>query len=136
MLLHKLWWFLPYINMNLPQVYICPILTWDPLPSYSVPLDCPWELALCALLHASNLHWSSILCKAMHITFFHPYLIGFISILSNHPIFTFSSWVQNLFFKFLSHLLPCMSDCWCNLSKYYICALIYGICLSLTYFTQ
>ena len=29
-------WFLPYINMNQPQVYVCP-LSWKPLPSPSPP---------------------------------------------------------------------------------------------------
>ena len=31
------------------------------LPPHPIPLGCPRALALSALLHASNLHWSSIL---------------------------------------------------------------------------
>ena len=31
------------------------------LPPYPIPLDCPTALAFSALLHASNLHWLSIL---------------------------------------------------------------------------
>ena len=31
------------------------------LPPYPIPLGCPRALALSALLHALNLHWSSIL---------------------------------------------------------------------------
>ena len=46
-LITKLCWFLPYITMHQLRVYI-------------IPLGCPWALALSALLHAPNLHWSSI----------------------------------------------------------------------------
>ena len=31
-----LWWFLPYINMNWPQVYMCPPPSWIPLPPPSL----------------------------------------------------------------------------------------------------
>ena len=52
-----LWWFLPYINMNQPWAYMCPP-SWAPF--HPIPLGCPRAAALSALLHASNLHWSSI----------------------------------------------------------------------------
>ena len=37
-----LYWFLPYINMNQPQVYICPLPPEPPshLPAHSIPLGC------------------------------------------------------------------------------------------------
>ena len=50
-----LWWFLPYIDMNQPWVYMCPLR-----PPHPIPLGCPSALALSALFHASNLDWSSI----------------------------------------------------------------------------
>ena len=37
------------------------------LPPHSIPLGCPRAWALSALLHASNLHWSSILHMVMHM---------------------------------------------------------------------
>ena len=54
---------MPYIDMNQPWVHMCP---HDPeplshLPPHSIPLGCPRAPALSALLHALNLHWSSIL---------------------------------------------------------------------------
>ena len=68
-----LWWFLPYINMNQPWVYMCsPSRT--PLLPHPIPLGCPSVPALSALFHALNLDWSSI----TH------------TILSNHPTLAFS----------------------------------------------
>ena len=55
-------WFLPYIDMNQPWVYTCPsILKLPYLSPHPHPLGCPRAPPLSALLHASNLHWSSIL---------------------------------------------------------------------------
>ena len=61
-----LWWFLPHVNMNWPRVYMCPP-SWNPLlpPSPRIPLGCLWALALGVLLHASNLHQSSVLHMIM-----------------------------------------------------------------------
>ena len=76
--------FLPYINMNQPQVYICPPILnpTSHLPPHPVPLGCPRALALGALLHASNLHWSPILHMAIYMFQFyslksssHPHLL-------------------------------------------------------------
>ena len=61
--------FSAYINMNQPQRYICPLIL-NPtsyLPPHPVPLGCPKALALGALLHASNLHWSPILHMVIYM---------------------------------------------------------------------
>ena len=39
---------------------MCPPILNTPPTSYSIPLGCPRALALSALLHASNLDWSSV----------------------------------------------------------------------------
>ena len=74
-----LWWFLPYIDMNQPQLYICPP-SWTPLPLPSPPhpLGYPSAPALSALLHALNLDWWSISHMAIYI--FQCY-----SLKSSHP---------------------------------------------------
>ena len=63
-----LWLFLPYINMNQPWVYMCPTIL-DPLPP-----PCPTHSFVLSqttsfgcLLHASNLHWSSILHMVIYM---------------------------------------------------------------------
>ena len=58
--------FLSYINMNWPEVYMCPPIL-NPLPLHPIPLGWPSALALGALLHASNLHWSSILHMVIYM---------------------------------------------------------------------
>ena len=74
-----LWWVLPYIDMNQPQVYMCdparsPLLS----PPNSIPLGCPSAPALSALFHASNLDWSSISHMVIH-------MFQCCSIKSSHP---------------------------------------------------
>ena len=72
-------WFLPYINMNKLRVYRCPpIMNPLHLPPHPIPLGCPRALALSAVLHALNLHWSSI--SHMVIYMFQCY-----SLISSHP---------------------------------------------------
>ena len=56
-----LWCFLPYINMNQPWG------TFVPPPSLLQTLGCPRASALSALLHESNLHWSSILHMVIYM---------------------------------------------------------------------
>ena len=53
-----LWWFLPYIDMNQPWVYMCSP-SWPPshLPPHPIPLGHPSAPALGTLSHASNLDW-------------------------------------------------------------------------------
>ena len=60
--------------------YTCVPPSWNPShhPPHSIPLGCPRALALCALLHASNLHWSSILHMVI-------YMFQCYSLKSSHP---------------------------------------------------
>ena len=112
-----LWWFLPYIDMNRPRIYMCPPPHPEPhshLPSHPIPLDfpsapgfeCPVsciELGLVIYFTYSNIHVSML--------FSHVYLwrIHFDiwqnqyntvklkkknAILSNHPTLAFSHRVQ------------------------------------------
>ena len=64
-----LWWFLPYINISQPQVYMCP-LPFEP-PSYLPPhptlLGCQGALGLTSLYHAAKSHWLSILHMVMYM---------------------------------------------------------------------
>ena len=56
-----LWWFCHTSTWTCHRVYMCLlILTPLHIPPHLIPLGCPRALALGALLHASNLHWSSI----------------------------------------------------------------------------
>ena len=73
-------WFLPYINMNQPQVYMCPPHPkhLSHLLSHSIPLGCPRTLALGPLLHPLDLHWSSVLHMVM-------YMFQWYSLKSSHP---------------------------------------------------
>ena len=74
-----LWWFLPYIDMNQPQVYVCPpSRTPSYLPPHPITLGCPSTRALSALFHASNLDWRSV--SRMVIYMFQCY-----SLKSSHP---------------------------------------------------
>ena len=72
-------WFLPYIDMNLPWVYMGPP-SWTPsrLPPHPIPLGCPSAPALSALLHASHLDWLSISHMVM-------YMFQCCSLKSSHP---------------------------------------------------
>ena len=76
------------------------------LPPHSMPLGCPRALALCALLHASNLHWSSILHMVM-------YMFQCCSLKSSHP-----------------HLLP-HSPKVCYLHLCLFCCLAYTIVITI-----
>ena len=49
---------LPYIDMNLPRVYMCsPSWTPSHLPTHPIPLGHPRALAPSILYHASDLDW-------------------------------------------------------------------------------
>ena len=78
-----LWWVLPLINMNgYRYTHVSPILN---APSPYPTGWCPRTPAFGALLHASDLHW--------HL-FYTWWCTCFSAILSNHPTFAFSHWVQ------------------------------------------
>ena len=71
---------LSYINMDQPQVHMCPLIL-NPLfhlPPHPTSLGCPSALALSALFHASNLAWSSI----SHMVI---YMLQCYSLKSSHP---------------------------------------------------
>ena len=70
-------WFLPYIDMNQPWVYMCSP-SWTPLPLYPIPQGHPNAPALSTLSHASNLDWWSISHMKM-------YMIQCYSLISSYP---------------------------------------------------
>ena len=120
-----LWWFLPYIDMNKPWVYMCPPTpprTPLSLPSHPIPLGHPSALALSALCtfecHASNLDWSSI----SHMVI---YMFQCCSLKSSRPHLLPES--KNLFFISVSLLFCCIQGCRYHLSKFHVYALVYCI---------
>ena len=90
------------------------------LPSKHIPLGCPTALALSALLHASNLHWSFILHMVV-------YMFQCYSLKSSHPgLLPHSPKVCSL------HLcLFCIQGRHFWVSKFHIYVLIYYIDVSL-----
>ena len=88
----------------------CVLPSWTPshLPPHPIPLGCPSAPALSALLHASDLHWSSILHMVIHM--FQCY-----SLKSSHP-----------------HLLP-PSPKVCSLHLCLFCCLVYRVFLNFIY---
>ena len=54
--------------MNRPQVHVSlPSPAGLPPPPNPIPLGCPRALALGAVFHAWNWHWSSVLHMVMHM---------------------------------------------------------------------
>ena len=91
---------LPYIDMNQPQVHMSPHP--EPpthIPPHPIPLGCPRAPALSALLHALNLHWSSVLHMVI-------YMFECYSLKSSHPHLLPQS--PSLFFTSVSLLLLCI----------------------------
>ena len=76
-----LWWFLPYISMNWPSVYMYPLYPEPPshLPSHPLPPGYHRAPALGVLYHTSNSQWSSVLHVVMYM--FHCY-----SLKSSQPL--------------------------------------------------
>ena len=118
---------LPCINKNQPDWCTCvpPILSpRSHLPPYPIPLGCPRASALGALLHTSNLHWSSI----SHTV---RYMFQFCSLKSSHPrLLPQSSKVCSLRLCLFCYLVY-KGRCY-HLSKFYIYGLIYCIGVSLS----
>ena len=73
-------WFLPYISMNQPQVYICPLSLEPPsrLPPHPTSLGCHRALD-CSLCHTADSHWLCILHMVMYM--FPCYCLS-----SSHPL--------------------------------------------------
>ena len=83
-----LWWFLPYIDMNHPWVYMCsPSWTPVPLPSPSHPSGS----SQCT----SPEHPVSCIKPGLAICFYMWQYTYFSAILSDHPTLAFSHRVQN-----------------------------------------
>ena len=73
------------------------------LPPHPIPLGCPRAPALSALLHALNLHWSSVLHMVI-------YMLQCYSLTISHPcLFPQSPKVCSLHLCLL--MLPCIQDC-------------------------
>ena len=76
-----LWWVLPYINMNQPWAYICPLPPEPPshFPPHPIPPGCHRAPALGSLRHISKSHWLSLLHMVM-------YMFQCYSLKSSHPL--------------------------------------------------
>ena len=59
--------FAMYQHESATDVHVSPHPESPHLPSHPIPLGCPRAPALGALLHASNLHWSSISHKVIYM---------------------------------------------------------------------
>ena len=113
-------WFLSYINMDQPQVYIC-----------SLPLE---PLSHCPS-HPTSQHWLCVPCVIRQIPLAIYFTCGniYVSTLFFQitPPFSCPTVSRSLFFMSVSPLLPSMQDHLSYLSRFHIHALIHDICLSL-----
>ena len=115
-----LWWFLPYIDMSQPQVYMCPPSQSSlPPPSPSHPsglsqctgFECPvscFELALVICFTCGNIHASVLFSQII-------------------PPSPFPTESKSLFFISVSLSLSHLQGRHYHLSKFHIDALIYCI---------
>ena len=101
-LLYNMWWFLPYINFNEPQVYICPLPLKPPsqLPPQPNPLGCHRAPALGSLCHTANSYWLSNLYVVIYL--FHCY-----SFIQSHLL---SPWLCPKICSLCLHLYSCPVD--------------------------
>ena len=118
-------WFLPYIDMNQPQVYICPP-SRTPLPPPS-PFH-PSGLSQCTSFECP------VLYNELGLVLYFTYDNIHVSLLFSQ-IFTplpFPKESKSLFFISVSLLLSCIQGCHHHLSKFHIYVLIYcfGVFLS------
>ena len=88
------------------------------LPPHNIPLGCPRALALGAPLHASNLHWSSVLQMVI-------YMFQCYSVKSSHPRLLPQS--PKSVFSSVSLLLSRIQGHHYYLSKFHIYVLVYSI---------
>ena len=124
-----MWWFLPYIDMNQPWVYMCP---HPEPPSHLPPPPHPSELSHCTGFECpvSCIKLELVICFTygnIHISML------FSQIIPPSPSLTES---KSLFFISVSLLLSRIQGCRYHLSKFHIYALVYcsGV-FFLTYFT-
>ena len=100
-------WFLPYIDMNQPWVYMCSHPEPSShLPPHPIPQGHPSAPALSTLSHASNLDWR-------YISYMVIYMFQCYSLKSSHP-----------------HLLP-QSPKVCSLHLYRFCCLTYRVIITI-----
>ena len=81
-----LWQFLPSINMNWPQVHMCPLPSWTPLPSPSIPYPS-------VLSQSTNFG-----CPASHIKLALAICFTYSNVWSNR-CWQFDLWFLCLFYK-------------------------------------
>ena len=120
-----LWWFLPYIYMNQPCVYMCSP-SWPSLrpaspshPSGSSQCTSPEHPVSCIKPGL-----------AIHFTYDNIHVsMLFSQIIPPSPSPTES---KSLFFTSVSLLLSYIQSCCYHLSKFHIYVLIYSICVSLS----
>ena len=75
-------------------------------------------------------------CIELALVIYFTYDNVHVSVLFSHiiPLSPSPNEYKNLFYMSVSLLLPFMQDHWYHLSKFHIFALMYSICLSLSYF--
>ena len=114
----QLWWFLPYIDMNQPGVYMCSA-SRNPshLSPHPILLGCPSALALSALFHASNLDWRSHMVIYMFQCYslkpYHPHLLSQSPKFCSLYLCLFCCLAYRVIIKFSSVQLLSMSDSLC-----------------------
>ena len=67
-----------YQHESATGVHVSPHPEHPQLPPHPIPLGCPRAPALCVLIHALNLHWSSVLHMVI-------YMFQCYSLKSSHP---------------------------------------------------
>ena len=120
-----LWWFLPYIDMNQPRVYMCP-------PSQNL-LTLPSPPHLSGLFQCTSFE-CSVSCIELGLAIYFTYGNIRVSMLFSQiiPPLPFSMESKSLFFISVSLLLSHILGHHYHLSKFHIYALIYcnGVFLS------
>ena len=119
-----LYWFLPYINMNQPYIYICPITLEPPfhLPVHPMALHCQPRLS--SLHHTANSHWLAILHMVM-------YRFQCYSLSLPHPLLPILC-PQVCSLHLSLYCCPTKQVHQYKFSRFHTCALIYDTCFSLS----
>ena len=116
-LLYNIVLVLPYIDLNLPWVYMCSS-SWTPshLPPHPIPLGHPSAPAPSVLYHASNLDWWFVSHMIIYVS------MPFFQITPPSPALTES---KRLFYTSVSLLLSLIQGYRYHLSKFHIYVLVY-----------